>query len=90
MASSPEQPGISRYQKGKNSLDLNEAKDDGRGISWTIYKQSAPRCRQITTATPYYSVFYRQDASLPAAQQQCQSTEGSSVITRNNLIKPGG
>jgi len=40
---------VSRYQKGKASLDLNEARDDGAlgcsGISWTICKQSAPRCR---------------------------------------------
>jgi len=36
---------LSRYPKGKGSLDLNEAKDDGvsrcGGISWTICKQSA-------------------------------------------------
>ena len=29
---------------------------DGSGISWTIYKQSAPRFRQITTSTPGHSV----------------------------------
>jgi len=38
----------SQYQKGQTNLDLNEAKDDGvlgcSGISWTICKQSAPRC----------------------------------------------
>jgi len=43
---------ISQYQKGKTSLDLNEARDDGVlgciHISWTICKQSAPRCTQIT------------------------------------------
>ena len=48
---------VSRYQKGKTSLDLNKARDDGvlgcSGISWTICKQSAPRSRQITTPTPY-------------------------------------
>jgi len=27
------------------------------GISWTICKQSAPRCRQITTPTPHHSFF---------------------------------
>ena len=35
---------VSRYQKGKTSLDLHEARDDGvlgcSGISWTICKQS--------------------------------------------------
>ena len=47
---------VSWYRKGKTSLDLNEARDDGvwgcSGISWTICKQSAPRSRQITTPTP--------------------------------------
>jgi len=41
---------VSRYQKGKTSVDLDEARDDGvltwhlgcSGISWTICKQSAP------------------------------------------------
>jgi len=40
---------VNRYQKGKTSLDINEARDDGvlgrNGISWTIRKQSAPRSR---------------------------------------------
>ena len=62
---------ISRFQKGKTSLDLNEARDDGvwgcTGISWTICKQSAPRCRQITTSTAHHSIFYRPDA-LPDTQ----------------------
>ena len=55
---------VSRYQKGKTSLDFTEARDSG--ISWNICK-SAPRSRQITTPAPHYSVFYRPDA-LPAAQ----------------------
>jgi len=57
---------VSRYQKGKASLDLNEAKDDVvsecYGIIWTTYKQSAPRSRQITTPAPHHSIFYRPDA----------------------------
>jgi len=61
---------VSHYQKGKTSLDLNEARDDGvlgcSGISWTICKQSAPRFRQITTPTPHHSIFYRLDALLDA------------------------
>jgi len=52
---------VSRYQKGKTSLDFNEARIDGvlecSGISWTICKQSAPCCRQITTPIPHHSVF---------------------------------
>jgi len=50
---------VSRYQKGKISLDLNVARDYGAlgcsGISWTICKQCAPRSRQITTPTPHHS-----------------------------------
>jgi len=50
---------LSWYQKGETSLDLNDERDDGvlqcSGISWTIYKQSAPHFRQITT--PYPSTF---------------------------------
>jgi len=30
---------------------------DGSGIIWTICKQSAPRCGQITTPTPHHSAF---------------------------------
>jgi len=52
---------VSRRQRGKASLDLNEARDDVvlgcSGISWTICKQSAPRSRQITTPTPHHSIF---------------------------------
>jgi len=52
---------VSRYQKGKTSLDLNEARAGGvleySDISWTICKQSAPRSRQITTPTPHQSIF---------------------------------
>ena len=54
---------VSQYQKGKTSVDLNEAS----GISWTICKQSAPHSRQITTPTPRHSTFYRPNA-LPDAQ----------------------
>ena len=54
---------VSQYQKGKTSLDLNEATDNGvlgcSGIRWTICKQSAPRCRQITASTPHHSIFTR-------------------------------
>ena len=53
---------VSQYQKGKTSLDLNEASDDGvlgcSGMSWTICKQSAPCSIQITTPTPYLSHSY--------------------------------
>ena len=70
---------VGRYQKGKTSLDLNEARDDGvlgcGGISWTICKQSVPHCRQITTPTPHHSMFTGQMLFL-TTHQQCQSTGG--------------
>jgi len=73
---------VSRYQKGKPSLDLNEARDDGvlgySGISWTICKQSAPRSRQLTTPTPHHSIFTDRMLFL-MPNQQCQSTEGNSA-----------
>ena len=68
---------ISRYQTGKTSLDLNEARHDGvlgcSGISWTICKQSAPRSRQLTTPTPHHSIFTGRMLFL-TTNQQCQST----------------
>jgi len=58
---------VSRYQKGKTSLDsLEQEMMSSSGISWAICK-SAPRPRQITMPTSHHSDFYRPDA-LPAAQ----------------------
>jgi len=78
-ASFPRQPG---YRKGKTSLDLYEARDDGvwdgSGISCTICQQSAPRSRQIATPTPHHSMFTGQMLFL-TPNQQCQSTEGHST-----------
>jgi len=75
---------VSQYQKGKTSLDLNEARDDAvmgcSGISWSICKQSAPRSRQITTPTPQHSIFTDWMLFL-MPNQQCQSTEGISQCT---------
>ena len=69
---------VSRYQKPKISLDLNERRDDGVlkciGISWTIRKQSAPHSRQITTPTAH-----RSDWMLFLTPNQCQSTEGKLI-----------
>jgi len=72
---------VSRYWKGKGktSLDLKAARGDGvlgcSGISWTLCKQSAPHCRQITTPTPHHSIFTGWILFL-MPNQQCQSTEG--------------
>ena len=66
--------------KSKNSLDFNGTKDDWilgcNNISWTICKQSAPRCRQITTLTPHHSMFTGRVLFLMPNQQR-QSTVGT-------------
>jgi len=81
---------VSRYQKGKASLDLNEARDDffgdGSGISWTICKQSVPRSRQITTPTPHHSIFTGRMLFL-TPNEQCQSTEAHCISELVNLNK---
>ena len=68
---------VSRYQKGKTSLDLNEARDDGvlgcSGIILTICKQSAPRSRQTTIPTPHHLIFTGRKLFLTPSQQY-QST----------------
>ena len=60
---------VSQYQKGKTSLDLNEARDSVvlwcSCISWTMCKQSAPRSRD------------NHRCSFLMPNQQCQSTEGN-------------
>jgi len=75
---------VSQHQKGKTSLDLNEARDDGvlgcSGISWAICKQSAPCSRQITTPTPQHSIFTGRMLFL-MPNHQCQSTEGTDHTT---------
>jgi len=86
---------VNRYQKGKTSLDLNEAKDDGvlgcSGISWTICKQSAPHSRRITTPTPHHSMFTGRMLFV-TSNQQCQCTEGrlSEVKTTQLTRQDGG
>jgi len=72
MACFPGQTELCQYQKGKTSLDLKEARDDGilecSGISWTIRRQSAPHSRQVTTPTLHHSIFTGQMDALPDAQ----------------------
>ena len=74
--------------KGKTSLDLNEARDDGvlgcRGISWTICKQSAPHSWQITMPTPHHSIIFTGQVLFIMSNQQCQSTEGKHTHTHNH------
>jgi len=51
---------------------------DGSGISWTMCKQSAPRCRQITAPTAHHSIF---TGRMLSPNQQCQSTEDTDINT---------
>ena len=73
----------SRYQTGKTSLDLNDARDAGvlgcSGIRWTICEQSALRSRQITTPTPHHSIFTGRMLFL-TPNQRCQRTEGIQTL----------
>jgi len=88
---------VSRYQKGKNSLDLSEARDDGvlgcSGISWTICKRSVPHSRQLITPIPHHSIFTGRTLFL-TPNQQCQSTEGNSqaaiISSGSRIIKNAG
>jgi len=76
-----------QHEKGKTSVDLNEARDDGvwgcklSGISWTIIMQKKIYTSlQTDNHTNTSSLnFYRPDA-LPdtTPNQQCQSTKGKS------------
>jgi len=66
---------VSHHQKGKTSLDVNEARDNGvlgcSGISWTI-------CKQLLQADNHTSTsllsFYRPDAFLEAQLTVCAKT----------------
>jgi len=52
---------VSKYQKGKTSLDLNEAKDDGGfGMQWHQLDHMQTICTLVqtdTTPTTHHSVF---------------------------------
>jgi len=72
---------VNRHQKGKTSLDLNEATDNGVfGIQWHQLDHMQTICTLLQTDnytnTPAFN-FYRTDA-LPDSQP-CQSTEDKSV-----------
>jgi len=72
---------VSRYQKGKTSLDLNKARGDGvlggSGISWTIY--SLHLTSDITTPTSHHSIFSWPDA-LPDAPGPTNSVKALKAI----------
>jgi len=66
----------SQYQKGKTSLDLNKAGDDGvLGWQWhqLDYMQTICTSLQTTTPTPHHSIFTGR-MLIPMPNQQCEST----------------
>jgi len=70
---------VSQYQKGKTSLDLNEARDDGvLGRQWHRLGRTLQTDNHTNTSSLN---FYRSD-SLPGAQP-CQSTEGKHITCYN-------
>jgi len=70
---------VSRYQKGKTSLDFTEARDS----EWHWHQLGHMQvCTSLQTdnhaSTQLLKVFYRPDA-LPAAQPTASKTEGTST-----------
>jgi len=58
---------VSRYEKGKTSLDFTEARDSEWQWHQLGHMQVCNSSRQITVPSSHHSVFYRPDA-LPVAQ----------------------
>ena len=79
----------SRYQTGKASLDLNEARYDGVS-GWQLHQldhkqKNASRSRQMTISTPHHSISTGRMLFL-TPNQQCLSTDGT-VVELNCLTK---
>jgi len=76
---------VSRYQKGKTSLDLNKARDDevwdSSGISWTIHKQSAPCSRHQNPITQFLQA--RCSAWCPTNSDKALKAKLPPAITTN-------
>jgi len=64
---------VSQYQKGKTSLDLNEARDDGvLGCQWHQLDHMQTICTSLQTDNQTNNNFYRLDA-LPDAQSSVKA-----------------
>jgi len=86
---------VSWHQKGKTSLDLNEARDDGvLGVQWHQLDQTQTVCISLQTDnhtnTPLLD-FYRPDAlpdadetEKPQKQQEAQLSPRDHVMRRVN------
>jgi len=70
----PERQNQSGFKWGERWCHFGDACSD---ISWTICKQSAPPCRQITMPTPHQ--FFTGWMPFVPPNQQRQSTEGRST-----------
>jgi len=69
---------VSRYQKGKTSLDLNEARDDGvLGWQWhqLDHMQTISTLLQTDNHTNTSSLDFTGQMLFPMPNQQCQSTK---------------
>jgi len=77
---------VSRYQKGKTSLDLNEAEYDGGGVVVSV-AAAGPRCRRITTPNNTSSLNFYRPVSLPNAQRTV-SKRGMTIKTIKLLFYP--
>jgi len=71
---------VSRYQKGKTSLDLNEARDDGVFVrQWHQLDHMQTICTSLQTGKPHQHLMTQiftgwMHFLMPS--EQCQSTEG--------------
>ena len=78
---------VSWYQKGKTSLDLNDARDGGvSGISWTICKQSVHHASDRYPNQHLIAQFLQAGCSSwrpSPTNSECHSTEGS--VSRNKI-----
>jgi len=74
---------VSRYQKGKTSLDFTEARDSEWQWHQLGHMKSAPRSRQITTPAPHRSSYFTGRMPFLSLSQQRQSTEGNTNKTPN-------
>jgi len=77
---------VSRYQKSKTSLDLNEARDYGvLGWQWHQLDHMQTICTSLQTDNHINTSsinFYRPDALL-TPNEQCQSTQGKMTSCKN-------
>ena len=89
---------VSRYQKGKTSLDLNEARDDGvLGWQWHQLDHMQTVCTSLqtdnhtnTSSLNFYTLDVLPDAQPTVSSTGGKSTEGKSLLHYCTRLKfPG-